>query len=142
MLSSCKNKKSQTAIEVQHFQDTSTVVVKRDTSNFNLSNFTVIEKDDSLQLAFTNNKAFDLFIIKTKDSIHSELQQNWAVTDSSFIMPTFKTLYEDISFNKEHYKKGDKLESKIALSIVGYHQWPDTYTDTLAVNGWIKATVN
>ena len=64
-----------------------------------------------------------------------EVRQNWAVTDSSFIMPTFKTLHKNISFNKEHYRKGDKLDSKITLSVVGYHQWPDTYTDTMTVSG-------
>jgi len=66
MVSSCKNKKSQTAYYL--LQDTSTVVAKRD-SKFYLSNFTVSVEGDSFQLAFTNNKAFDVFISKTNDSV-------------------------------------------------------------------------
>lgn len=142
LLVSCKNKNLQATAEIHRLNDTSTVVVKMDTSKFYLSYCTAIVKNDSLQLAFTGNRAFDLFIIKTEDSIHSELLQNWAVTDSSFIMPTFKTLHQDIWFDKGHYRKGDQLESKIILSVIGNYQWPNTYTDTIVVNGWVKATVN
>lgn len=142
ILDSCKNKNLQTPARIDQLHDTSTVVVKMDTSRFYLSYCTATVKGDSLQLAFTRNRGFDLLIIKTQYSIHSELRQNWAVTDSSFIMPTFKTLHEDISFDKERYRKGDELQSKITLSVLGNYQWPGTYTDTLAVNGWVKTTVN
>jgi hypothetical protein len=70
------------------------------------------------------------------------LYQTWAVTDTAFVKPTFKTIQQDIVLDQERYKKGDRMEAQINLSIVGYHEWPTKIADTMIVNGWVKTTVN
>lgn len=142
VLTACTNRNSQLVVENDYEKDTSAVILNVNKHQHLLTKFTATTRNDSLQLLFTESMGFDLIIIKEKGIINCELLQNWSVTDSSFIRPVFKTLHQHVSFNKDAYQKGDKLQGNMRLLIVGYYQWPETYIDTIIVNGWVKTTVH
>lgn len=142
VLYACKNETLHFTIAKELKKDTSTVTVKVDTSKYLLENCVASLKNDSLQLSFIGNSWYDLQIVKLNDSVSSNLYQIWAVTDTAFVKPAFKTVQQEILFDKENYKKGDRLQAEINLSIIGYHEWPDKFIDTVVVNGRVKTTVN
>jgi len=82
----------------------------------------------------------ELEIVKFGDNLKSNFVVTAIPTDSSYKLPTFIVLTQNILLDKQKYEKGNNLEGKISLTIKAFYPMINI-TDTIKVFGLLKTTV-
>jgi hypothetical protein len=83
----------------------------------------------------------ELEIVKSGSSFKSNYLVTAVPTDSSYKLPTFTALTQNILLDKENYSKGDQLKGKINLTVKAFYPMSNT-TDTIKIFGLLKTMVD
>ena len=101
--------------------------------------------DKTIYLHFTDSllsdNSLNFDFVKTDSSMFSNLFQTYSVADSSYVMPKFETLWNEIYLNKNDFKVGDSIKGKFITKVKPIHFIGHCSTDTLKIYGLIKAIV-
>jgi hypothetical protein len=83
----------------------------------------------------------ELEIVKSGDSFKSNFIVTAVPTDSSYKLPIFTVLTQNVLLDKQKYEKGNNLKGKISLTIKAFYPMSNI-TDTIKIFGLLKATVD
>lgn len=124
---------------------TSETIIAADTAKYFLRNCQATQHGDSLMLFFSDDpfsrSFYELKILKVGERVVADYYQTFSITDSSYKIPTFKPVYQNVLLDKKAYKTGGSLKGKIDMKISATHLWPENYKDTIAIYGLIKTIV-
>ena len=105
-----------------------------------------INKDDTLSLKIDATSEmrsdYEIEILKVHNKYFSNCKLTYAVTDCTWKVPMFKSVYQNISLDKEKYNRGDNLKGEITLLFLDQRVTEESMKlDTIKVNGSIKTVV-
>ena len=104
-----------------------------------ISNDSLLLKLDDARITRSN---YEVEILKVNNKYFAKCNLTYSLTDCTWIAPVFKSLYQNISLDKEKYNKQDSLRGQISLIFSSGQTMSDTtILDTIKVNGFIKAIV-
>lgn len=130
---------------LKHFYTAETIIDDNGRTFF-LRNCSAKLTQDSIFLKLSDlpfsQSSYELKLLKVQNKITADYYQTFSIVDSSYRLPIFKTIDQNIVLEKSTYKAGDSLKSKIDLTISAYHTWDIVYTDTIRIFGLIRTVID
>ena len=130
---------------LKHFYSSETIIDDNGRTFF-LRNCSARLSQDGIFLKLSDlpfsESSYELRILKEKNKLTSDYYQTFSIGDSSYWLPVFKTIDQNIVLDKLVYKTGDSLKCKIAVTVSAFHTWDTVYTDTIKIFGLIKTVVD
>ena len=129
----------------KHFY-TSETIIDDNGRTFYLRNCSARLSQDSIflqlsDLPFSQN-SYELRLLKVNNELKSNYYQTFSIGDSSYRLPVFKTIEQNMVLDKPTYKTGDSIKCKIAVRISAFNTWDIVYTDTIKIFGLIKTKID
>jgi len=128
----------------KYFYSAEAFVVEQDDTTF-IRTCKAILTDTSLNLVLNDDpfsqRSTGLEITKSGNIFKSNYVVTAIPSDSSYKLPTFTTLTQNILFDKQEYKKGDVLKGKLSLIIKAFYP-TSNMVDTIKVFGLLKTNVD
>lgn len=128
----------------KYFYSAEVFVIEQNDTTF-IRTCKAILADTSLNLILNDDpfsqRTTGLEITKSHDIFRTNYVVTVIPTDSSYKLPTFTTLTQNILFDKQEYKKGDILKGKLSLTIKAFYPMSNI-THTIKIYGLIKTTVD
>ena len=128
----------------KYFYSAEVCVVEQNDTTF-MRTCKAVLADTSLNLVLSDDpfsqRSTGLEMTKSRDIFKTNYVVTAIPTDSSYKLPTFTTLTQNMLWDKQEYKKGDVIKGKLSLTIKAFYPMSNI-TDTIKIYGLIKATVD
>lgn len=151
---SCNSGTETGTSEKNELTQNSSIQITWDTTKYSLNYCSAKQLDSVLRLTISNlpdtvYTPYELHITKGIHGSQIQLIQTYAATDCLYVTSYFKTVTQNLQFDKPSYKKGAKLTGTINLLLLGYKPYlrePGEMKrredfDTVRVDGRISSTV-
>lgn len=123
-------------------QKSAVVIHFPDTTQVELSISEAELKNDSLLLKLEDSSSFfRLNILKVRDRTSAELEQLFAITDSSYKKPVFTTIEQQLKLDHDFFDLWKDLSGSVKMKVAVLYRWDELWKDTIEVSGRFYAKV-
>ena len=128
----------------KYFYSAEVFAIEQNDTTF-LRNCKIILADTTLKFVLNDDpfsqRNTELEIVKMGKDFKSNFVVTAIPTDSSYKLPTFIILTQNVILDKQKYEKGNNLKGKISLTIKAFYPMSNI-VDTIRVFGLLKTTVD
>lgn len=123
-------------------QKSAVVIHFPDTMQVELSISEAELRNDSLRLKLEDSSSFfRLNILKVRDRTSAELEQLFAITDSSYKKPIFTTIEQQLKLDHDFFDLWKDLSGSVKMKVAVLYRWDELWKDTIEVSGRFYAKV-
>lgn len=139
---SCNHKINEHQNGDNSLQKSAVIIHFPDTTQVELSISEAELRNDSLWLKLEDSSSFfRLNILKVRDKTSADLEQLFAINDSSYKKPVFTTVEQQLKLDHEFFDLWKDLSGSVKLKVAVLYRWDEIWKDTIEVSGRFYAKV-